>query len=257
MNKCLVKVVIPVYSNKFSELEKRSLYQAYTVLNQHPVVMVKPESLDLSFLKADYPNLQFESFSDYYFKDIHGYNRLMLSPEFYSRFLDTEYILIHQLDAYVFRDELTDWCSRGYDFIGAPWLNNPVNNLPVFSTIHQLEFRYAKFRHKKNRHSLYNKVGNGGLSLRKVDSFMIATVTHLSKITYYLDQKPSHLYNEDVFWATEMYKFKYPDTMEALHFSFDTCPENSFRLIGGQLPFGCHGWYKRKMKRFWKPIIGF
>ncbi|MFR6542216.1 MAG: DUF5672 family protein [Butyricimonas virosa] len=26
------------------------------------------------------------------------------------------------IDAFVFRDELTYWCTLNYDYIGAPWL---------------------------------------------------------------------------------------------------------------------------------------
>ena len=257
MKKYLAKVVIPVYRKDLMDLEIRSLNQVCTVLKQYPIVVVKPETLNLSCLTETYPNLFFESFDDSYFANIQEYNRLMLSNEFYSRFLDSDYMLIYQLDAFVFRDELSFWCSKGYDYIGAPWLNNPVNNHPVISAINYLSFWYSQFRHKKSRQSLFNKVGNGGFSLRKTESFYKATNVYSSKATEYMQQKRSHLYNEDVFWATEIPEFSYPDAMEALRFSFDTCPHHSFRLTNGQLPFGCHGWYARKMKRFWKPIIGF
>jgi hypothetical protein len=36
-----------------------------------------------------------------------------LSASFYERFLDTKYILIYQLDAFVFKDELQEWCDKG------------------------------------------------------------------------------------------------------------------------------------------------
>ena len=257
MCKYLAKVVIPIYRKELTDLEIRAFNQVYTVLKQYPVVVVKPETLDMSSLNENYPNLYFESFDDFYFEGIQGYNRLMLSNEFYSRFLDSDFILIYQLDAFVFRDELSFWCSKGYDYIGAPWLNNPVNNHPIVSIMNDLVFGYARLRNKKSRQSLFNKVGNGGFSLRKIESFHKATNVYVSIINDYLQQKRSHLYNEDVFWATEIPEFSYPDAMEALRFSFDTCPQYSFRLTDGQLPFGCHGWYARKMKRFWKPIIGF
>ena len=257
MNKYPVKVVIPLYSEQLSDLEIRSFNQVYSVLKHYPIVVVKPVSLNLSSLNLRYPNLLLESFDDCYFENIQGYNKLMLSNAFYRRFLDSDYMLIYQLDAFVFRDELSFWCSKGYDYIGAPWLKDPRDSRPVISTINDLFFIYNRFRNKKSKQSLYNKVGNGGFSLRKVDSFYEATILYESKIKDYLQQKRSHLYNEDVFWATEIPDFSYPDVMEALRFSFDKYPQYSFRLTGGQLPFGCHGWYKRKMRRFWKSIIGF
>jgi len=257
MRKYLAKVIIPIYRKELTDLEIRSLNQAYSILKQYPIVVVKPETLDLSCLNETYPNLHFESFDDFYFDSIQGYNRLMLSNVFYSRFLDSDFILIYQLDAFVFRDDLSFWCSKDYDYIGAPWLNNPINNQPIISCINYLSFRYSEFRNNKSRQSLFNKVGNGGFSLRKIESFYKATKVYVSKTNDYLQRKRSHLYNEDVFWATEVPEFSYPDVIEALRFSFDTCPHYSFQLTNGQMPFGCHGWYARKMKRFWKPIIGF
>lgn len=64
-------------------------------------------------------------FPDTYFKGIAGYNRLMMSPEFYETFAQWEYILIYQTDAWVFSDRLSEWCSKGYDYIGAPWIPKP------------------------------------------------------------------------------------------------------------------------------------
>lgn len=44
----------------------------------------------------------------------------MLSAEFYDRFAAYEYVLIYQLDAFVFADRLAEFCQMGYDYIGAP-----------------------------------------------------------------------------------------------------------------------------------------
>jgi hypothetical protein len=257
MSQYPVKVVIPIYRKELSDLERRSLNQVYTVLAQYPIVVVRPKSLEISDLSLQYPRLLFISFEDFYFDSIQGYNRLMLSSAFYRCFLDSEFILIYQLDAYIFRDELSLWCSKGYDYIGAPWLKKTIYQWPIISNLNELIFRCYQFRNKKSKQSLYNKVGNGGFSLRKVKSFYKATSVYDLKIRFYLQQKRSHLYNEDVFWATEIPEFSYPDTMEALLFSFDKYPYYSFQLTNRRLPFGCHGWYKWKMRRFWKPVIGF
>jgi hypothetical protein len=249
------RVLIPVYRLPLSDKEAASLRQACAVLRDWPLVIVKPERLDVSSLSDEYPALQAESFDDGYFEGIAGYNRLMLSTEFYARFLDSEYILIHQLDAWVFRDELRQWCERGYDYIGAPWLENPVNRLPLMAFWMRRRHRHLLRAGRKSRQSLYDKVGNGGFSLRRVKSLHEATLKYAAVVAHNLSQKQSHFYHEDVFWATEVPEFSYPDPMEALRFSFDVHPRYCFRLTGGQLPFGCHGWDKRKMKRFWKPFI--
>jgi len=257
INEHLVKVIIPLYSEQLSDLEIRSLNQVYTVLKNYPIVVVKPVSLNISSLSQRYPNLLFESFDDRYFENISGYNKLMLSNEFYMRFIYTGYLLIYQLDAFVFRDELEYWCSKGYDYIGAPWLKAPIDSWPIFSTINDLNYFYYDNLNQRSKQSLYNKVGNGGFSLRKVESFFDASSLYEYDIIDFLKEKRSHLFNEDVYWATEVRGFSYPKVPEALRFSFDKYPKHCYKLAGKQLPFGCHGWYKRKMKRFWKPIIGF
>lgn len=82
----LVKVVIPIYQASLSQQERKSLLQVYKILQMHPLVVIKPNHLDLSELATEFPKLSFISFADFYFKGISGYNRLMLAKEFYERF---------------------------------------------------------------------------------------------------------------------------------------------------------------------------
>ena len=252
-----VEIVIPVYKTTLSELEQISLKQIYNLLKDYPLVVIKPKSLDISSLVEQYPLLTSKSFDDYYFNGISGYNKLMLSKQFYADFLHTKYILVYQLDAYIFSDELMYWCEKDYDYIGAPWLKKPVYNLPIISTI----MKFSKWNHHrkglKSKQDLYNKIGNGGFSLRKVESHYNAIIEYQDQINSYSEEKKkNHLLNEDVFWSS-IPSFTYPDIKEAIAFSFDKYPALCYKLNNKKLPFGCHGWYKRKMKSFWKPIIGF
>ncbi|KAA6323881.1 hypothetical protein EZS27_026729 [termite gut metagenome] len=130
MKSYLVKVIIPIYRSFLSENERISLDRTYHVLKNHPIVVVKPDSLKTNTLSENYPALIFESFDDAYFRSLSGYNQLMLSEEFYERFADAGYILICQLDVYIFKDELKEWCLKGYDYIGAPWLVRPIYRFP-------------------------------------------------------------------------------------------------------------------------------
>ena len=43
-----VKVIIPVYKTKLNELEKVSLDRIYQVLQKHPLVVIKPQSLNIT-----------------------------------------------------------------------------------------------------------------------------------------------------------------------------------------------------------------
>ena len=133
----------------------------------------------------------------------------------------------------------------------------PVYKLPVIAEIMQLIHSYHKFKGKTSKQDLYGKIGNGGLSLRKVASHYRVTCEQNERIDHYLAQKRYHLYNEDVFWATEANGFTYPKVKEAIRFSFDKYPGYCYKLNNWQLPFGCHSWYKRKMKKFWMDFIPF
>jgi hypothetical protein len=252
-----VAIIIPIYKTELSAMEMMSLIQVYKVLKDHPIIIIKPEALDLSAIQKQFPALQEKSFDNSFFTGITGYNRLMLSAEFYHCFLDYDYILIYQLDAYVFRDELLEWCAKGYDYIGAPWIEKPVYRLPLIATYMQWRHNRLLKHGKNSAQSLYNKVGNGGFSLRKVKSYYHTTTNDSGTISFFISQENNHFYNEDVFWATQVPDFKYPDVEEALRFSFDKYPKYCYKLTGNKLPFGCHAWYKRKMRKFWKYVINF
>jgi hypothetical protein len=207
-------------------------------------------------LHQQYPQLEIESFPDDFFQNVESYNRLMLSPVFYERFLDYEYILIYQLDAYVFRDELEAWCRKSYDYIGAPWI--PRGRF--WKEIRDI-FNYLTGNHKRvMQRTIYHKVGNGGFSLRRTGSFYKITVEEGPLIQSYLNpaSKNRRSLPEDVFWALIPHRLKYdfsiPDYKEALLFSIDKYPEDCFRITK-TLPFGCHGWNRSKSFPFWGKYI--
>lgn len=254
-----VKIVIPIYRSLLSEYEAISLKQAFTILGDYPIVIIKPESLDLSSVQEAYPSAELMPLNDSYFTSISSYNRLMLSTEFYQKFSDAEYILIYQLDAYVFKNTLQEWCNKGYDYVGAPWLVRPIYNFPLLKLTSWIKKRYCSLFHLPNGQITNFKVGNGGLSLRKVESHLKATELLKETIKEFLSYKKNHIFNEDIFFSIEVNKhgldFLYPHYMEALQFSFDKYPELCYELNNKELPFGCHSWYKRKMKKFWLNII--
>lgn len=61
---------------------------------------------------------------------------------------------------------------------------------------------------------------------------------------------------EDVFWSLKVPKlfpeFKIPTYKEALGFAMDRKPELAIKLNNNELPFGCHGIDKSKVKDFWE-----
>ena len=252
--KCTAKVAIPVYRTDLSPTERLSLERCMDVLGRHPVVLFQPESLDTSALLTAYPGLATERFADGYFAGRDGYNRLMLSAAFYQRFIETDYLLIHQLDAFVFRDELTQWCLRGYDYIGAPWLAPHSFTEKIGE---RLKPRATRQRHQRK----YGRVGNGGFSLRRVAPFIRVATRHEDAIQAHLQLDAGYrsAVYEDMFWGTRAPVlepgFSIPGQSEALEFAIDHRPWAALRLNQGQLPFGCHGFEKRRVRRFWEPLI--
>ena len=147
-------VVIPIFKNKLDPDEILSLRQCLKILASHPVIFASPESLSLSYYKKIcqeyHTDFLVETFHRSYFSSIQAYNKLMLSVPFYRRFQSYDYILIYQLDSYVFTNQLDYWCNKGFDFIGAPWFEG---------------------RSQSNENSNFMRyAGNGGFSLRRVQA---------------------------------------------------------------------------------------
>jgi hypothetical protein len=255
-----VVVIIPIYKNSLSSTEVQSLDQCIRVLGSHPLVFLKPQSLDISDIQAEYSMVAVKELDDFYFQSVDTYNKLMLSTDFYSAFLDFEYGLIYQLDAYVFRDELEDWCDKGYDYIGAPWLRADVGNSFVF----QLKKKIALLFKLKHPNGIAyrdivraNSVGNGGFSLRNIPKSLEIIQRFQEEIRYYTSSGDYRL-NEDVFWGVEVNRYKQniriPDYKTALQFAFEEYPEIGYTEIGKKLPFGCHAW-ERYSPDFWAQFI--
>lgn len=210
-----VAVVIPIYKSELSWFEKISLEQVLKVLNNYPIIFVSPDDLEFNYLPTETSYLTIK-FSKKYFESVSSYSRLMLSVDFYKYFLDYEYILIYQLDAFVFSDQLLRFCQLEYDYIGAPW-----------------PLRVGNYKNEV----LY--VGNGGFSLRKVKSC-------LKLIKEQVDMLASFTANEDIFFSyngkLNPNKFRVAPVNIAMKFSFDILPKRYYKKNGNKLPFGCHAW---------------
>ena len=172
MDKKEVVVVVPVYRPELTVWERASLRQTVRVLQEnYPVELLVPCGMDCSAIRREFPGLPVREVSDEWLgrkNGIAGYNRMMLSAGFYELFRDYEYLLICHTDAWIFRDELGDWCRRGYDCVAAPWVRRKVYDLPILKQYLRWRLRRAQRAGRMIRQSLYGKIGNGGLCLRKV-----------------------------------------------------------------------------------------
>jgi len=170
-------------------------------------------------------------------------------------------MLIHQTDCYVFRDELLDWANKGYDYIGGVWFEGFVGNPYLDSKLWQ--------------------AGNGGLSLRKIESItrllaskkpvknlqqliidkkklykkgkinflkelLLLPLNVFGYLNNYNYKAEKHSLNEDIFFIEVYSKYKeieMPAIVDAILFSWDRCPGFLYEKTG-QLPFACHAWFR-------------
>lgn len=233
----LVRIVIPVFK-ELCYLENISLKQCFSVLNSYPVSIICPPSLCqeqvLAIAKECNKEVDFEIFSAHFFDGINGYNMLMMSMEFYARFEKHKYLLIYQSDAFVFRDELTDWCDLNYDYVAAPWPFNVMEWIDIYPK--EIQTYYKLFGRSK-----IVKTGNGGLSLRKVKSFIINLKVFNSAVKRWT-------LNEDMFYSHYVNTlnpfFRIPHHDLSRKFAFDVDPRAFYELNNRELPFGSHGWYR-------------
>ena len=267
-------VVIPIYKASLTKIEELSFRQCLKVLKAHNIAIVGPQTLDYTYYDriADEEGkaISIERFDDCFFKSVSAYNSLCLNEDFYQRFCNYAYMLIYQTDAWVFRDDLSYWCEKGYDYIGAP-LYYRKNGQPTKELI---------------------GVGNGGFSLRRIDYCIdiltmknqkrpflspIGVLRHLkldsrgrlrdflrfcyecvginNNIAFY----KKALINEDlifgIFAKNAWINSNIPDFEEAAKFAFEANPQYLYHHIGDKLPFGCHAFEKFEFDSFWRRYI--
>ncbi len=263
----LVTVVIPLYTLKLSDIDLLSLRQCFQVLGRHDIALVKPRSLDItalpSLIGVD-AHYRTEEFDDRYFVGRKGYNQLMLSTDLYKRFLGSRYIFIHQTDVFVFRDELEQWCQRGYDYIGAPWLpaTGDVSGWNVERrAIYLMRRGLGKFKAPCDAINLKYKVGNGGCSLRHTRHFHDTSLMMADMLSHVADNSDQGSHNfEDVVWSV-LINEKRPGTLriapyqEAVKFSIESHPSMAMHLTGGELPMATHAFARRRNRSYWKQYI--
>lgn len=259
-------IVVPVYKVSLTDWEKASFVQVLKVLARYDVIIYTYKGLDLSayYKEAESLNksLKVEFFDREYFTSLGGYNRLCLTLDFYKRVSTYEYMLIYQLDAWVFRDELLDWCNKGYDYIGAP----------------------CPSAHDAKQWA----VGNGGFSLRNIPFYVrflsyekpiylcldfkhgykgfIKSVLRMfsvpKKISFWIEDSSKKM-NEDwllsnfmsVVTSNKIFHPKLPSPIEAAEFSLELSPKFFYEKIGCKLPFGCHKFEAHEYETFWREFI--
>jgi len=234
-----IAIVIPNHRATLKWNEDISLKRCKEVFGNYDVILVHPEGLQTEEYNKYNIISKFIPLKSKFFKNEDRYNRLMNLPYFYRFFLKYDYILIYQLDTFVFENNIEQWCDGKVDYIGAPWINS--------SWVAKLKEKISWID------KVIYPVGNGGLSLRKVKTFYYGSI-FLYPLALFWKGK----WHEDFFWSSIAKRlipgFTIPDTKTALKFAFEEHPEKCFELNGNTLPFGCHAWEKFNTP-FWAPHL--
>ncbi len=269
-------IVVPLYKRltQLEDFERASLRQLLNVLRAHPIVFFHSPDLDveeyLSYAVASGNTVRSELFAPHFFRDTATYSELMLSVDFYARFKEHTHILIYQLDAFIFRDELIKWCEAGFDYLGAPWVGDKSGRQASGPLV---------------------GVGNGGFSLRNIQA-ALNVLTSRRPFLRFKDIRSDYARfpllfrasrvpimafraltgwrnsgryyasmfrrNEDSFWGEMLPRsrcpFALPSVEVAASFAFEVAPRQLFEMNGRTLPFGCHAFAKYDPD-FWRSFI--
>ena len=219
--KCVI--ITFLYKEQYSQYEEMAIKNLFNILgNNYDIIACCPCFLDLTYYQNNFKFDHYVNFDDYFFLDFpKGYNTLLTDINFYKIFSNYEFMLIHHSDAWLFKDELDYWCNENYDNIGAPF-------------IYYFFYNIRNFRNYNSK----NRVGNGGLCLRKI-SWCINTL-QTNKFDEFDKSKlhnGEHL-NEDTFFANQ--NGNMPSFYIAQKFAWSDHPAILFQVNDGQLPFGAH-----------------
>lgn len=230
-NKKNLIIIIPFYKQDMDIFEEISLTQLKKVLGKYDICFIGPEGkqINCNHILASY---KIETYDSSYFENTKSYSRLLLSTEFYLKYKNYKYMLIHQMDAFVFEDRVQEFINLGYDYYGAPMTSDDPSEYVLY---------------------------NGGLSLRKIDSVIDVLEKYRDDIldNHKLGSKFKDC--EDDFFSycgcNKNIKFTVPPVRVAAGFSVQTDMGHGFRNIKeGMLPFGFHHWPNWNY-RIWKPIV--
>lgn len=272
-NHCIV--VVPVYQDRFTAVEAAALHVCSQRLQAYPIAIVHKRSSPVDSVRSlvepllcEQQQRQYVSVDDQWLHSVDSYNRMLLQAWFYHLFALWDYMLIFQLDAWIFRDNLDQWLARGYTYIGAPWiralgtdtpdtgvgngglslrhvksfariLESPLNRYwPVFRW-HTLAWRICLFR----RYSMLPPASRPVYFAKRLFLFLIMSFGWHNTLAYFVktNKLEDHFFS---FFAPLVHGWmRVPSLQQAALFSIETNPRATLQWTG-TLPFGCHAWQK-------------
>ena len=220
-DKCII--CVPTYKSKLNDNEKSSFNQLCKIIkNSYEICLVCPDNIELNeYINIAHENNVYLSFlfpSNDYFKSTETYSYMCETSNFYKCFIKYEYMLIYQLDGWIFTNFLDYYIRLHVDYIGSPW-------------------RHGIF------HFNEDTVGNGGISLRRIQKFIDICESLTND-----DYNKEYVEKEDLFFCKTLKRqinLKFANIKNASNFSLQSDLTYFIEKYNNRhLPMCIHAWDK-------------
>jgi hypothetical protein len=267
-----VAIMVPLPSPVLSADDEVSMRHLRRHLDHYDKFLLVPRGMEIKLDGFSVIELDHKHFGS-----AANHNRMLYLVDFWEKFSDYEFMLMYHLDALVFSDQLREWCDKGYDYIGAPFMHcedspwvkkDRVGNggfalYRIPSVLKVLWNRYAQRPSKYYEDHFWPLIEFQRNTLRPVRAaipgWLRGRLTEpLRQTVKRFDHVEANEIGNDSFWSDEAQRY-YPEFKvapfdEGLRFAFEVCPDLCLVRNGGEMPFGCHAW-ARYNKSFWEPHL--
>jgi len=197
----LVSILIPILNADLTIHEEKVLRHSLKALSRYPVILFTYEGADLSAFESVEERVEVLTFKSKYFESRQALSNLLLMEDFYARFTWSDFVLIHELNSWIVKDEIHYWCKQGYDYLHANPVKNPGSENSIvndFSRIWGLD--------DVEKQAMAKTFDHDGLKLCNVER-MIKTLSARKKEAHYYRQNDKFENKDSLFWEVEANRF--------------------------------------------------
>jgi hypothetical protein len=267
-----VAIMVPMPTPDLSADDEVSMRHLRKYLDHYDKFLLVPKGMGIRM-----DGFQVMELDRRHFGSAANHNRMLYRTDFWEKFADYEYVLMYHLDALVFSDQLLEWCDKGLDYIGSPFLickdapwvrvercgNGGFALYRVPSVLKVLWNRYLADPSKYYEDHCWRLIELRSRLLKSLRSAVPAWLKKraapgLSQQLWKMERIEVNERGNDIFWSDKakdfLPGFKVGTLEQGFAFSFEMEPGRCLERTGGRMPFGCHAW-GRYDRAFWEPHL--
>lgn len=230
----LVSVIVPILNPQINPTEEKLLHHCLETLSNYPLIFVTYEGADLSIIKEHNENIDVVQFPKTYFQTRQDLSRLLLTEDFYERFNWSDFLLIHELNSWIVKDELYYWCKQGYDYLRAAPAYAAENNRNESIVARIIGLK------EPEKQAIGHAYADNGLYLCRIER-MVQTLKSKKREAYHYRHNDSLANADSVFWEIEANRF-WPNLRKPSPVVQHYFAKNAPDLASGEnLPFALTG----------------